>query len=122
MLILKTKPFIRWAEKLGVSDKSLITAVKEMCMGLFDANLGGHIYKKRIPLGNKGKSGGTRTIIAYKTGDKAIFIYGYAKNTRDTITTDEEGVLKDLAKYLLSLDQKQTADAMKIGEFIEVKS
>jgi hypothetical protein len=89
---------------------------------LFDTNLGGLIYKKRIPLGNKGKSGGARTIIAYKTEDKAIFIYGYAKNTRDNISQKEEEALKDLAKYFLSFDEKQTANAVKIGELIEVKS
>lgn len=50
--------------------------------GLIDADLGGHVVKKRVGIGGRGKSGGARTIIAYQISDKAIFVYGFAKNAR----------------------------------------
>ena len=66
MRILKNKAFNKWAAKEGVSDQVLKDAVAEMGKGSFDANLGGHLYKKRVALGGKGKSGGVRTLLAFK--------------------------------------------------------
>ncbi len=122
MLIFKTKVFTRWAAVLGVAEKSLVNAIDEIQRGLFDANLGGHVYKKRVPIGNRGKRGGTRTILAYKTQDKTIFMLGYAKNKRENITKKEGEVLKDLAKYYFNLNEEQIAHALKMGELIKVQS
>jgi hypothetical protein len=47
--------------------------------GLIDADLGGHIVKKRVALPGRGKSGGARTLLAYRLGDRAFFVYGFAK-------------------------------------------
>jgi hypothetical protein len=35
-------------------------AIAEMAAGLIDADLGGSVYKKRVPLPGRGKSGGAR--------------------------------------------------------------
>jgi len=42
--------------------------------GIFDANLGGCIYKKRIRFKGHGKRGSGRTILCYKKDDKVIFM------------------------------------------------
>jgi len=34
--------------KAGLSDPALLDAVSEMAQGLVDANLGGHVVKKRV--------------------------------------------------------------------------
>src|SRR3990167_194928 len=120
MQILKNKPFSQWAKKLKISDKTLVTAINEMTHGLYEANLGGHIYKKRLPLGHKGKSGGARTIIAFKVGDKAIFIYGFSKGDKSNITKKEEESLKDLAKIYFCYDENKINKAIKAGVLIEV--
>ncbi len=122
MRILKNKHFSEWAKSLRISDNLLVAAIDEMSNGLFDANLGGHVYKKRLPLGNKGKSGGARTIVAFKFSDKAFFVYGYAKGDKSNITKKEENVLKDLAKAFFSYDEKQIKDAIKNGLLVEVKN
>lgn len=36
----------------------------EMERGLIDADLGGHVVKKRVAIGGRGKSGGVRTLLA----------------------------------------------------------
>ena len=122
MRILKNKPFSQWAKKLKITDKILVTAINEMANGLYEANLGGHIYKKRLPLGHKGKSGGARTIIAFKVNDKAIFIYGFSKGQKSNITKKEEEGLKDLAKVYFGYDENQINKAIKSGVLIEVNT
>ncbi|WP_219892083.1 type II toxin-antitoxin system RelE/ParE family toxin [Chamaesiphon polymorphus] len=67
--VYKTRWFERWARKQGLEDTSLCTAVREMLAGLYDADLGGGLVKKRIARPGKGKSGGFRTLIATNKGD-----------------------------------------------------
>ena len=122
MKIFKNKAFFQWAKAEGITDQTLIKAVQEMKKGIFEANLGGGIYKKRIPLEGRGKRGGARTIIAFKMHNKAIFTYGYAKNDRSSITDKEEKALKLLAKKYFGYDDEQIARAIKAGEIIEVLS
>lgn len=62
--------------------------------GLVDADLGGHIFKKRVALEGRGKRGSVRTLLAYKVADKAFFVYGFAKNTRANISDRELKALK----------------------------
>jgi len=61
MRIFKLKLFHKWADKEGLIDESLIKAIKEMEQGLIDADLGGHVYKKRVGIKGRGKRGGVRT-------------------------------------------------------------
>jgi len=122
MRILKNKPFSQWAKKLKITDKILVAAITEMANGLYEANLGGHIYKKRLPLGHKGKSGGARTIVAFKVNDKAIFIYGFSKGDKSNITKKEEESLKALAKIYFGYDENQINKAIKARVLIEVNT
>lgn len=43
----KRKTFNKWAAKTALSGDTLRAAVDEMGRGLIDANLGGHVVKKR---------------------------------------------------------------------------
>lgn len=78
MQIFKTRLFDRWANTEGVSDQALMKAAAEINEGLVDAALGGNVYKKRVAKPGQGKSGGYRTILAFKIKDKAFFMYGFA--------------------------------------------
>lgn len=120
MRILKNKAFNKWAAKEGIRDDALRTAVDEMARGLVDAELGGQVFKKRVATTGRGKSGGVRTLLAYKAGDKAFFVYGFAKNTRSNIKDDELGALKKLAKELLGYTNRQLKQAIERGALIEV--
>jgi hypothetical protein len=101
MRVFKNKAFSKWAAKEGLVDVVLLAAVDEMERGLIDADMGGHVVKKRVALAGRGKSGGFRTLLAYKAGNKAFFVYGFAKNARANISADELKALKYLAKELL---------------------
>ena len=77
-----TRHFSRWAAKQKIPKHELDNALTEIMDCNFEANLGGYLYKKRIRFQGQDKSGGGRTIICYKKGDRAIFIHGFAKNEK----------------------------------------
>ena len=54
-------------------------------------------------------------MLAYKVRNKAFFVYGFAKNARANISTDELKALKRLAKELLSYSDKALTEAIKHG-------
>ena len=122
MRVFKNKVFSKWATKEGLSNEALLVAVDEMELGLIDAELGGHVVKKRVALAGRGKSGGVRTILAYKVGNKAFFVYGFAKSAHANISADELKALKHLAKELLAYSDKALTKAIKHGALIEVEN
>ena len=119
MRIFKTRLFNRWAADEKVDDDVLCRAIEEVQQGLVDANLGGHVYKKRIAVQGRGKSGGVRTIIAYKIGDHAYFMYGFAKNKRANISEDELITFKKMAAEFMSYDDTVIKNAIKAGYLYE---
>lgn len=119
---LMTKHFSRWAAKEKIPKNELFNALTEIQAGNFEANLGGHIYKKRIRFEGQGKSGGGRTIICYKKDDRAIFVHGFAKNEKSNLSKKELYAFKELSKILLKLSLKEIAIAIENRDLIEVKS
>lgn len=120
MRVFKTRQFDKWARNEGVTDRTLWAAVIEMENGLIDADLGGHVVKKRIALPGRGKRGGARSLLAFRLGDCAFFVYGFAKNERDNIDDRELKALKLLASALLGWTPEQTGHALREGALIEV--
>ncbi|MGA7413107.1 MAG: type II toxin-antitoxin system RelE/ParE family toxin [Bryobacteraceae bacterium] len=64
---------------------------------LFD--LGGGGIKQRIARRGQGKSGGSRTFIAFRAGARAFFVHGFARNEKHNIERDELVALKRLACF-----------------------
>lgn len=120
MRIFKNILFDKWAKKMSLKDDVLKIAIDEIIAGLYDANLGGHLFKKRIGIKGKGKRGGARTILAFKKDDKALFIYGFAKNDKSNINEDEEKLCKKIADVFLSWSGNYINIAIKNKEIIEV--
>jgi hypothetical protein len=120
MAVYKTRWFDRWARKEGLAASSLCAAVREMNLGLVDADLGGGLVKKRIGRAGQGKSGGYRTLVATNRGSRWVFVFGFPKNERSNIDKDETEALKKLAAHLLSLTAQALGKAQSAGELIEV--
>jgi hypothetical protein len=91
-----------------------------MSEGLYEANLGGNLLKKRIARPGEGKRGGFRTLVATNLKGRWFFLDGFAKNERDNIENDEEAALKELATKLLTLPPAALAKAPEAGELTEV--
>jgi len=122
MRIFKTELFSRWAAKENLKDSNLLLAVDELQDGLIDADPGGHVVKKRVSLSGRGKSGGVRTLIAFRVKDKAFFLYGFAKSARANVSDKELKALRLLAAKFLCYSDAFLNKAMKTGELIEVTS
>ena len=120
--IFKSRWFHRFARKEGIADAALREAVARAEKGQIDADLGGEVIKQRIARPGRGKSKGYRTIILFRRGTKAFFEYGFSKSQRANINNDEETRFKEAAKHVLALTEKQLAELLKRGDFVEVKS
>ncbi|MGI0119639.1 type II toxin-antitoxin system RelE/ParE family toxin [Zooshikella sp. RANM57] len=121
MRIFKVTAFDSWAKEESLKDETLKEAITEIEKGLVDANLGGHVFKKRVAIPGKGKSSGFRTLIAYKKDNNAFFIYGFAKNVKANIKDDELKALKMYAKQLLGYSGEDLDTAVNEGALVEVE-
>jgi hypothetical protein len=106
--------------KNRMTDMQLREAVREMQNGLIDARLGGHLLKKRIALPGKGKRGSARTIVATRLAGTWIFLVGFNKNERASISPDELQALQQIATVYLSLDSEQLQTLINTDELSEV--
>ncbi|WP_158937261.1 type II toxin-antitoxin system RelE/ParE family toxin [Burkholderia sp. S171] len=122
MRIFKTKWFARWADTEGVADAALLSAVDEMSRGLIDANLGGHVFKKRVGINGRGKRGALRTLLAFRVDERAFFVFGFAKNERANVSGKGLAALKLLGSQLLGYDARTLTQALRAGELHEVES
>lgn len=118
--VFRTRTFTRWMRKAGLTDAALCAAVAEMVNGLVDADLGGHVVKKRVALPGQGKRGGARTLVATKLADRWFFLFGFGKSERANIADDELKVLQEMAKDLLGLGESQLTAALAANEIVEV--
>ena len=110
--VFKTKQFARWSRKTGLADQALCAAVSEMIGGLIDADLGGGVIKKRVALPGRGKSGGSRTLVATNKADRWFFVFGFEKNERANIGAKELQALQAAASDLLRLAVAQLNSAL----------
>ncbi len=122
MRIYKSRWFQRFARKAGIADALLREAVARAETGQIDAGLGGEVIKQRISRPGQGRSKGYRTIVFFRRGAKAFFVYGFAKSERANIDDGEEEQFKEAAKHVLALTDKQLAELLKKGDFVEVMS
>ena len=87
---------------------------------MIDADLGGGVIKQRIARLGSGKSGGFRTIVLFKVGELAFFVYGFAKSARSNIESDELKAFRKLASVMLAYDEEALAVAVGEGALMEV--
>ena len=106
-LVFKTRHFARWMRKTELPNQALCEAVCEMLLGLVDADLGGHVFKKRVALPSRGKRGAIRTLVATHQRGTWFFVFGFEKNDRANISTKELEALQAIAQDLLSLSPKE---------------
>jgi hypothetical protein len=118
--IYKLRGFARFQRKERISDASLRKTIAGVEAGQIDADLGGGLVKQRLPRPGQGKSVGYRTVIAIKRGDRAVFLYGFAKNERSNIDDEELEEFRRLARGFLGLTAKQIAALIADNELMEV--
>ncbi|MCY4594202.1 MAG: type II toxin-antitoxin system RelE/ParE family toxin [Bryobacterales bacterium] len=70
------------------------------------------------PEGGGGRSGGIRTIVLFRRGELAFFVYGFAKSGRENLRRDELKAFRLLADEYLVLDRTGLS---AVGAIIEVQ-
>jgi hypothetical protein len=88
--------------------------------GLVDADLGGGLIKQRVARPGQGRSGGFRTLIAYRRGVRGVFVYGFAKSERSNIGPGELAFWRKIAQAILAMVHTEMARAVAAGEIVEV--
>ena len=121
MRVFKNAWFGRFARKEKISAEALWEAVDRAEKGLVDADLGGGVIKQRIARPGESKSKGYRSIVLYRKGDKAFFVYGFPKSDLGNIRDDEQEQFKKAAKSILALSDGQIRQLIENGQFEEVK-
>jgi hypothetical protein len=117
----KIKWLARFARREGIADKSLREAIERAERGLIDADLGGGLIKQRVARQGQGRSGGYRIIIAYRVKDRAVLLFGFAKNERENISTDELLILREVAGNWLVADSETILEALEDGKLQEIE-
>jgi hypothetical protein len=110
------KPFMRFARKFGASQKELL----EMCDSIPDADLGGGVYKFRLARMGEGDSGGARTIVAMKSGERVVMMYGFEKKDQANISLKDLKAFRRLAKAYLERTNEEMEKLIRIGELVEI--
>ncbi len=122
MRAFKNAWFARFARRSQISDEQLKVALAQASRGLIDADLGGGVIKQRIARPGEGKSGGYRTIVLYRQGERAFFVYGYAKSCEANIRQADLLQFRKMATLVQSLSDEDLALALAHGVFEEVQS
>lgn len=120
MQVYKTKWFARFARHEEISDMSLREAIERAERGLIDADLGGGLIKQRVARSGQGRSGGYCTIVAYRVGHRAVFIYGLAKSVRENFAKDELETAHEIGSIWIPTSSERIACGIRDGELIEV--
>jgi hypothetical protein len=112
--VFKTRALARFAHQNSIPD-----AVKRAMRGLIDANLGGRIIKQRVARPGEGKRGGFRLLVAFGS-NRAVFLFGFAKNERENVQDAELTTLREIAATFLNASNEKIAQALEDGILIEV--
>ena len=122
MRIFKNKRFKKFARKQGISDEQLLEVVKRAEIGLIDADLGDGIIKQRVERQGQGKRSGYRTIMLYRSQERAFFVYGFAKNEQENINLEELAVIREMAALYLTMADKDLKTMIDNADLWEVQN
>lgn len=121
MRIFRNQWITKFAKKHKISDSELIEAVERADNGLIDADLGGGVIKQRIARQGQGRSGGYRSLIFFRHGERAFFMTAFAKNDRENITNKELAELKKAAVIILAMTETDIEQAKSNSTFTEIQ-
>ncbi|CCD97639.1 type II toxin-antitoxin system RelE/ParE family toxin [Bradyrhizobium sp. STM 3809] len=122
MKIYKLEKVAQFTKSERISDETLVKAIDQAQRGLVDAELGSGLIKLRVARPGEGKSGGYRMLIAFRSGDRSVFLFGFAKNERDNIDSKQLKTLREASVMWLQATPQQIAAAIRNGLLIEVRN
>ncbi len=89
--------------------------------GLIGADLGSGLIKQRIARQGGGRSGGYRSILILRSGERAIFVFAFAKSAKANLSAAELKVYRKVASITLELSDDEIETEVEAGRLVEVK-
>lgn len=120
MRVFKVKGVVRFTRRERIADATLNAAIERAERGIIDADLGGGLIKQRLARPGQGRSGGYRVIVAYRAEDRAVFLYGFAKNDLDNIGPDQLETFRMIGANWLAAAAETIGQAIADGELQEI--
>ena len=114
--VFASKPFIRFARRFGIDDEALWEVVN----GAYDADLGGGVFKYRLAREGEGSSGGARALIAMKSGQRVVLMFGFEKKDQANIKPDELRGYRKAAKIYLGFSEEEMMAIVKEKALFEI--
>ena len=122
LLVLKSKAFARFQRKAKITDTDLWSTAQDVEREVIDADLGGGVLKQRIARAGEGKSGSSRSIILFRRGSRAVYVYGFEKKDRANIKADELEAFRELAAVVLGYTDAELAERVRDGALLKVQA
>ena len=122
MRVFKTRWFAKFVQKEKIGAVRLLEAVARAGRGSIDADLGKGLVKQRVARQGGGRSGGYRTIFAFRSDSRAVFLYGFGKNERDNISSSDLDRLREAAAEYLALAWRDIDEALNSGKLTEIEN
>lgn len=104
-----------------MNDAALREAVRRAEDGLMDVDLGGGVIKQRVARSGQGRSGGYRTLILFRQGDRAIFAFGFAKSAQANISKADLALLRNAATEALAWSDEELDRLVMSGALMEIE-
>ena len=114
--VFASKPFIRFARRFGISDAELWHSVN----GVFDADLGGGVFKFRLARHGEGTSGGARAIVAMKVDRRIVLMFGFEKKDQANIKANELRAFRKAARVYLSYSEEEMTAIVRQKVLMEI--
>lgn len=121
MRIFLVRGFVQFIWKSRIPEAGLLDLTHRANLGIVDADLGGGLIKLWIARPGSGRSGGYRTILAYRYKDRAFFLYGYAKNTQSDVGPDDLALFRELGAFYINASEEQIERLVEMGDIAELR-
>ncbi|ABB23717.1 type II toxin-antitoxin system RelE/ParE family toxin [Pelodictyon luteolum] len=122
MRVFLNKWFCRWTKDERVPAATIWAVAEEVVAGNVEADLGGLLFKKRIPRQGEGKRSGYRVLVGFQKqgSNRVVFLYAFSKNQQANITTKERKALQLVAQAFLEATSEQLGQLLLKKEYMEI--
>lgn len=121
MRVFMTRAFGQFARKERLEDRVLCEAIERAERGIVDADLGGGVIKQRVARPGQGRSGGYRTLIAFRSPSRAVVLFGFAKRDLDNIGNSDLKALRKAAGEMLGWTEAEADAMVAAGKWMEME-